>query len=317
MSAFFISAQPNYGSLKPVPHHFSTLEREVELEGVGLHCGQQIRLRLLPSDKVGVTFVRTDLEGHPEVDADVAQVSTTVHATTIECGTARVSTIEHLLAALWVSDYTHVRVELNGPEVPILDGSSQGWIELLSQAGRRQLEGIRPIAHLQAPVWVESKGTQMFGLPLPTPSENIKTEFRLSVGVDFDAPGAKAQTFDGLVTARSFADELAAARTFTLEAWLAPLRGAGLIKGGSLENAILIGTDGTPSSPLRFENELARHKALDCVGDLALAICAQGARFHGHIIAIRAGHGAHRDWVSQALANNALIMRAGDYSCDE
>ncbi|BCM89191.1 UDP-3-O-acyl-N-acetylglucosamine deacetylase [Abditibacteriota bacterium] len=289
-------------------HHFCTLEREVELEGVGLHSGQSVRLRLLPSSKVGVTFARVDLPGAPEVAADVRQVSTTIHATTIESGEARVSTIEHLLAALWASDYTHVRVELNGPEVPILDGSSRGWVELLEQAGQRELTGERPIARLQAPVWLESKGTQMFGLPLPIPTDGSETTFRLSVGVNFDAPGAGAQSFDGLISAHSFAHELASARTFTLEGWLAPLQAAGLIKGGSLENAILIGSDGTPSSSLRFENELARHKALDCVGDLALALCARGARFHGHIFALRAGHGAHRDWVNHALASCALTM---------
>ncbi len=289
-------------------HRFCTLAKEVELEGIGLHSGESVRLRLLPSHEVGVTFARTDLPGTPTVGADVRQVTTTTHATTIERGAARVSTIEHLLAALWASDYTHVRVELNGPEVPILDGSSRGWIEVLAEAGRRELQGQRPIARLQTPVWWESKSAQMFGLPLPMPTDGTGAEFRLSVGVDFDAAGAGAQTFDGLVNAASFAHELSSARTFTLEAWLAPLRAAGLIKGGSLENAILIGADGTPSSPLRFENELARHKALDCVGDLALALCAHGARFHGHIVAIRAGHGAHRDWTERALASGALMM---------
>lgn len=287
-------------------HQFCTLEREVELTGVGLHSGQNVRLRLLPASQVGVTFARVDLPGAPTVGADVSQVSTTTHATTIESGEARVSTIEHLLAALWVSDLTHVRVELDGPEVPILDGSSQGWMELLSDAGRHELGGERPVARLNSPVWLESKGAQMMGLPLPVAPGSKETTFRLSVGVNFDAPGAGAQTFAGDINATSFATELAAARTFTLEAWLAPLRSAGLIRGGSLENAILIGSDGTPSSSLRFDNELARHKALDCVGDLALALCARGARFHGDVVALRAGHGAHRDWVNQALESGSL-----------
>ena len=286
-------------------HQFCTLEREVELSGVGLHSGRNVRLRLLPASQVGVMFARVDLPGAPEVSADVSQVSTTTHATTIECGAARVSTIEHLLAALWASDLTHVRVELDGPEVPILDGSSQNWMELLAEAGRRTLEGERPIATLRSPVWMEAQGAQMMGLPLAVDLDGGAT-FRLSVGVNFDVSGAGAQTFDGIIDAALFADKLAAARTFTLEPWLEPLRTAGLIRGGSLENAILIGGDGTPSSPLRFHNELARHKALDCVGDLALALCARGARFHGHIIALRAGHGIHRDWVNRALADGAL-----------
>lgn len=285
-------------------HCFCTLERAVALEGIGLHCGQAVVLRLLPSQQPGVSFARLDLPGAPEVKAEVGRVSTTTHATTIANGAARVSTIEHLLAALWASDLTHVRVELDGPEVPILDGSSLGWMELLARAGRRELDGIRPIARLTSPVWLEFKGAQMLGLPLPF-DENNPT-FRLSVGVDFDVPGAGAQTFDGCVDAEWFARELAPARTFTLESWLEPLRAAGLIQGGSLQNAVVIGSDGAPSSPFRFPDELARHKALDCIGDIALGLCASGARFHGHIIALRAGHGAHRDWLSRALECGAL-----------
>ena len=291
-------------------HQFCTLEHAVELTGVGLHSGQNVRLRLLATSQLGVTFARVDLPGAPTVSADVSQVTTTTHATTIERGEARVSTIEHLLAALWTSGFTHVRVELDGPEVPILDGSSRGWMELLADAGRRELEGRRPIARLRSPVWLESKGAQMMGLPLSLPTNSNETTFRLSVGVDFDVPGAGSQTFDGMVDAASFANDLAAARTFTLEAWLAPLRATGLIQGGSLENAILIGGDGTPSSPLRFDNELARHKALDCVGDLALALCARGARFHGHLVALRAGHGTHRDWVKLAEENDAFTWES-------
>ena len=285
---------------------FCTLECAVQIQGVGLHCGQLITARLLPSAQVGVTFVRSDLPGSPCVEAKAANVSTTTHATTIECGAARVSTIEHLLAALWASDLTHVRVELDGPEVPILDGSALPWIELIKIAGRVERGGTRPIALLNAPVWLESKGAQMLGLPLAEDAHN--PTFRLSVGVDFDVPGAGAQTFDGQINAASFASDLAPARTFTLRPWLEPLRAAGLIQGGSLDNAILVDEDGTPSSPPRFPNEFARHKALDCVGDMALALCETGARFYGHIIAIRAGHSSHRDWVMRALSSGALEM---------
>ncbi len=285
---------------------FCTLERAVEIQGVGLHCGQLITARLLPASEVGVSFVRCDLPGSPSVEAKAAHVSTTTHATTIERGAARVSTVEHLLAALWASDFTHVRVELDGPEVPILDGSALPWIELLSGAGRAPISGTRPIARLKAPVWLESGQAQVLGLPLADRAANLT--FHLSVGVDFDVPGAGAQTFDGFVNADSFARELAPARTFTLQNWLAPLRAAGLIKGGSLDNAIVVGEDGTSSSPLRFSDEFARHKALDCIGDIALALCETGACFEGHIVALRAGHGPHRDWVMRALSDGALEM---------
>jgi len=290
---------------------FCTLQRAVEITGVGLHCGQTIRARLAPSDSLGVCFARTDLSGAPEVEADLAHVSATTHATTLLKGVAHVQTVEHLLAALWASGLTHVRVELDGPEVPILDGSSRGWLELLKSAGREELGGKRPIARLQTPVWLGgASGAQMIGLPLEPWVQGEEAPFRLSVAVDFGVAGAGAQTFDEQINARSFASDLAPARTFTLESWLEPLRAAGLIRGGSLDNAVLIGNDGTSSSPLRFGNELARHKALDVVGDLALALCPSGARFSGHLIALRAGHGLHRDWAVRALERGALSFEA-------
>ncbi len=285
---------------------FCTLERAVSLQGIALHCGQTIEIRLLPSTQLGIFFVRLDLPGSPSVGAAIENVTTTTHATTIARGEARVSTLEHLLAALWTSGLTHVRVELNGPEVPILDGSARGWMELLASAGRRELSGTRPIVRLEAPVWLESKGAQMLGLPLPFDGKNAT--FRVSAGVDFDVPGARAQTFDSLVDATSFERELAPARTFTLEKWIEPLRQTGLIRGGSTDNAVVVGPDAALSAPLRFSNEFARHKALDCVGDLALAWCATGALFHGHIIALRAGHGAHRDWMRRALESGSLLI---------
>jgi len=290
---------------------FCTLEREVEVAGVGLHSGLSVRARLKPSTRLGIAFVRADLPGSPRVEADGANVSATTHATTLERGGARIQTVEHLLAALWASGLTHVEVELDGPEVPILDGSARGWLEALEKAGKAELplsSGVRPIARLVAPIWIEGAGgAQMLGLP--PDSSNESPIFRLSVAVDFGVTGAGAQSFDGLISAPSFAEELALARTFTLERWLEPLQNAGLIRGGSLDNALLIRGDGTISAPLRFQNELARHKALDVLGDLALALCPNGARFAGHIITLKAGHEAHRNWTARALSSGALVTK--------
>ena len=290
---------------------FCTLEREVEVVGVGLHSGQNVRARLRPATHMGIVFVRADLPGSPRVEADLTNVSATTHATTLRNGAASVQTVEHLLAALWASGLTHIEVELDGPEVPILDGSARGWLEALEDVGRVELplsSGARPLARLTAPLWIEGTGgAQMLGLPLDSPDET--PIFRLSVAVDFGVTGAGAGSFDGVVNAQSFAKELAPARTFTLEKWLEPLRSAGLIRGGSLDNALLIRGDGTISHPLRFDNELARHKALDVVGDLALALCPTGARFAGHIIALKAGHEAHRNFATRALSSGALVAK--------
>ena len=276
-------------------NRFATLGRSIEVNGMGLHTGLPVRATLRPSEREGIEFARVDLPDAPTVTADWRRVTSTTHATTLEDGAARAMTTEHLLAALWASGITHCRVELDAPEVPILDGSARAWCQAIGEAGLRELEGERPILELRQPVWIEQGGASMLGVPAP--------QFRVSVAVDFDVPHARAQVFDGLVTPTTFAAAIADARTFTLQSWLEPLQNAGLIKGGSLANAILIGDNGW-SSPPRFDNELARHKALDVVGDLALLFGS--ANFRGHIIATRAGHGAHRLWMQACRENEAL-----------
>ena len=278
--------------------NFRTLKEPIEVVGVGLHLGYAVRVRLCPDERAGVRFARTDLPGAPEFEADWRQVTSTTHATTLEAGAARAMTTEHLLASLWALGITHCRVEMDAPEVPILDGSARDWVAAIARAGTRDLPEQRPRLELRKPVWIEQGRASVLGLPAPP-----QTGFRLSVAVDFDAPHARAQLFDGILAPAAFAAQLAPARTFTLDSWIEPLRAANLIRGGSLENAIIIGPDG-PSSPLRFPNELARHKALDVIGDLALLFGVHD--FCGHIIATRAGHGAHRAWMEACRQNNAL-----------
>lgn len=275
--------------------NFRTFARTTEIEGIGLHTGDPVRLRLCPAEAEGICFVRTDLPDTPVVKAEWCNVTSTTHATTLEDGAARVMTTEHLLASLWAAGVTHCRIELDAPEVPILDGSARGWVEAVARAGTRDLNQVRPVLELRAPVWIEEGRASVLGVP--------SRDFRLTVAVDFDAPHAGAQLFDGIVSPELFATEIAGARTFTLESWIEPLRAANLIRGGSLENAILIGAEG-PSSPFRFENELARHKALDVIGDLALLFGAHD--FRGHIIATRAGHGAHRRWMQACRTADVL-----------
>ncbi|PQV62489.1 UDP-3-O-[3-hydroxymyristoyl] N-acetylglucosamine deacetylase [Abditibacterium utsteinense] len=276
---------------------FYTLSREIEVTGVGLHCGREISLKIRPDERVGWHFARRDLARSPEVKASLENVVATQHATVLQNNQARVSTTEHLLAALWTAGITHARIELDGEEVPILDGSANFWAESIAHCGRESIAGEQPVYALNQNVWHEAGGANILGVP--------HEKFRLSVAVDFNHPYASAQSVDLVVDENSFTRDLAPARTFTLENWLEPLRSAGLIRGGSLENAILIGENG-PSSPLRFSNELARHKALDAVGDLAL-LFGDGGRFCGHLIAIRAGHGPHRSWMESCRQQNALI----------
>lgn len=285
----------NPSILQDSTDHFATLARPVEVTGIGLHGGHKVRMTLQPSERAGIHFVRVDLPNAPSVEADWQCVTSTTHATTLENGDARVLTTEHLLAALWASGVTHCRVEMDAPEVPILDGSAKIWCEAIEQAGIRSLDEARPVWELHQPVWIAQGDAHVLGVPAPY--------FRVTVAVDFGTPHAGAQVFDSEITPQIFAGEIASARTFTLQSWLEPLQKAGLIRGGSLDNAILIDEDGW-SSPPRFNNELARHKALDVVGDLALLFGS--ANFRGHIIATRAGHGAHRAWMEACRQQNAL-----------
>ena len=277
-------------------NRFATLSRAVEVSGVGLHTSHAVRVALCPSEIAGLHFVRTDLpDDAPTIPAIASHVTSTTHATTLENGAASVMTTEHLLAALWASGITHCRIEINAPEVPILDGSARPWCEAIADAGTRELAQSRPMLELKQPVWIQQGEAHVLGVPAP--------DFRVTVAVNFDVAHAGAQLFDGFITPENFAREIAGARTFTLQSWLEPLRSAGLIQGGSLDNAIVIDENGW-SSPPRFENELARHKALDVIGDVTLLFGT--ANFRGHIIATRAGHGAHRSWMQACRQQDAL-----------
>lgn len=279
-----------------------TLKKPLEMRGVGLHSGQEIVARLLPRDRVGIVFRRVDLPHWPQVEADWRCVSQTLHATTLKNGEAEVSTPEHLLAALWMSGVTSCVVELDGPEVPILDGSSAPWCDLLRDQVIDTTSSTRctpiPLLGLRHAVYFESGGASVLALP--------HHELRVSVAVEFGRAYLEEQLFDRVIDREIFWRELAPARTFALEEWIAPLRAQGLIRGASLDSAILLGDD-APSSELRFATELARHKALDLLGDLALLFALRGAFFHAHLIAIRAGHAAHLGWMKKCDAENALV----------
>jgi UDP-3-O-[3-hydroxymyristoyl] N-acetylglucosamine deacetylase len=282
-------------------HSYATLARAAETRGIGLHCGQMVRARLLPAADPGFYFCRTDLPDAPRIPASLQYVAGTTHATTLQRGDATVSTTEHLLAALWTQGVTHCVIELDGPEVPILDGSAIEWCRLLQETGLAPVEGLaepRPVFTLCKPVWFSEGDVSVLGLP--------HHELRLSVAVDFPRDYVGRQAFDTVVSASGFVQEMAAARTFTLQEWIEPLRAAGLIQGGSVENAIVLDENG-PSSAWRFPDEIVRHKALDVLGDMALLFGENGGSLAAHIITVRSGHGAHRQWMSRCLRQDALV----------
>jgi len=271
-------------------HSFQTLAQKAHIDGIGLHSGSQVNITLKPTSQTGITFIRTDLD-HFSIPADFKHIKSTFHATVLGEGEAIISTPEHLLAALWGTGITHCDIEIDGPEVPILDGSAATWCDLIKSAGIVPLPGKRPIWKIQQPLRVEDHGAMMLALPYPG--------LRLTVATDFDISYLPQQLVDFEMEEISFSEQIAPARTFTLEQWIEPLRAQGLIKGGSTENALVLG-EKEASSALRFPEELARHKALDALGDLSLLTSSQGALLQAHFILIRAGHGLHFQWMKAA-----------------
>ena len=278
-----------------------TLKNAASTRGVALHDGREIAVTLHPTSEIGVRFVRVDLPSASPIMASPNSIASTRHATVLGHGDATVSTTEHLLAALWARDVTHCRIELDGPEVPILDGSAAPWCELLESAGTVELPAPRPRYALRCAVWTSDGDSFMIGVPHPT--------LRVSIACEYSPIYVGKQSYDLEISAESFAREIAPARTFTLQEWLAPLREAGLIKGGSLENAVVLGKD-APSSAWRFPDEVARHKALDVLGDVALLCAEDGGELAAHLIVARGGHGLHRAWMLECLRQNALYRVA-------
>ena len=276
---------------------FQTLKNMACVEGIGLHSGARVELSIIPRAECGLVFVRSDLPGQPSIPAAARCIGNTVHATVLEEDGVRVSTPEHLLAALWSYGITHARIEVSGPEIPILDGSARQWCELIEQAGIETLPGTRPEYSLREPVAVYERD----GCVLALPHDSLRVTADVEYGVEY----LTAQVAACEITPQNFREQLALARTFTLEKWIEPLRAQDLIRGGSFDNALVLAGD-RPLSPLRFDNELARHKALDAVGDLSLLFGENGGSLNAHVIAVRAGHELHRRWMDVADGSGML-----------
>jgi len=266
-----------------------TLKRQISCAGIGLHSGQKVTLTLKPAAAdTGIRFRRTDLG--VEIPATVAEVSSVQHATVLGKAGATVETVEHLLAALVSAGIDNVIVELNHREVPIMDGSSAPFLYLLQEAGVKKLSPARRYLKILKPVQIAS-GDKRIAI---YPSDHFKVSYTIS----FDHPLLRHQSRTERITEGSFADHIAAARTFGFLKEVEWLRQNGLALGGSLENAIVIGDTGVLNA-LRFEDEFVRHKILDVVGDLALV----GYPIVGHVVAHRAGHALHTQLAAEILTD--------------
>lgn len=259
-----------------------TLAGAVQCEGVGLHTGHRCRLRLVPAPVGhGRVFVRTDLGG-AELPALLRHVGKANHATCLVKGDLRVSTAEHLLAALYALGVDNVRIEVDADEVPILDGSARPFVQMVGEAGVQEQDRLRRYITIARPLTLVEEDKQIAVHP--------SRGFRVTYAIDFEHPslGFQELTAD-LWGTDAFREKLAPARTFVLERDIAALRRAGLAQGGSLENAVVIGEAGVRGTELRYGDEPVRHKMLDLTGDLALL----GSPLRGHVIAYKAGHDLH------------------------
>jgi UDP-3-O-[3-hydroxymyristoyl] N-acetylglucosamine deacetylase/3-hydroxyacyl-[acyl-carrier-protein] dehydratase len=285
-----------------------TIAEPVTLSGVGLHTGVEANMTFLPAPiNHGIKFQRVDLPGQPVVEADVDYVVDLSRGTTIEKNGARVNTVEHTLAALVGLEIDNVLIQLDGPEPPIMDGSSIYFVEALQRAGLQEQNALRNFFEITESVFYkdESKNIEIAGLPLD--------DYRLTVMVDYNSPVLGSQ-HASLNNIKHFSTEIASCRTFCFLHELEMLYKQNLIQGGDLNNAIVVvdrivkddeldylaklfnqpkievKSEGILNNvQLRYKNEPARHKLLDMVGDLALA----GRPIKGQILAARPGHAAN------------------------
>jgi len=272
----------------------TTIQREVSTEGVGLHTGVFGHVRLVPAPvDTGIVFRRTDLDNFI-IEARGENVARVSYATSLMKQGVLLSTTEHLLAAIYSCGIDNVFINTDSIEVPILDGSAEPFMQMLEQAGVRRLRKRRRYLRVLKPLEVIENGRRIGVYPA--------NEFRVKCFVDFPHPLVGQQEIEMVVSQESFRQLLARARTFCFEREIEPLRAMGLIRGGSLDNAIVLTNDGVMNGPLRFDDEFGRHKALDLIGDLALV----GLPLHARVEAHKAGHALHTQLVSTLLADPSL-----------
>lgn len=264
--------------------HQTTLKSAIEFSGVGLHTGIETHVRIEPAEAgSGINFVRTDLEDGPVVHAAGANLRPSERRTCLKNGSAEIYTAEHLLAALWTAPVDNATILIDGEEVPGLDGSALDFVAGVKSAGTVELKAARSIYTVDEPIYVREGAASLVALP---------GEGGLSVDYHLDYPQLNGQeptrqTVSIRVSPETFENDIALARTFVFEHEVDKLREAGLGKGASYQNTLVVSPGGdVRENTLRCQDELARHKILDLLGDLATV----GMDLNAHVIATRSGH---------------------------
>lgn len=272
----------------------TTISNEVSATGVGLHTGVEVRISLKPApENTGYIFVRTDLDNF-EIPASAEYISHCSYATTLMRRGVVLSTCEHLLSALRGSGVDNCFIELDNIEIPIMDGSSEDFLELISSAGITEQNSPRRFFRVLERVDIEQNGRLM--------SIEPSTRFEIECVIEFPHPFINRQSLHFVLDNGSFGREIGSARTFGFTNEIEMLRKANLALGGSLDNAIVLTPDGMLNeTPLRFDDEFVRHKILDIIGDFALL----GMPVLGKITAEKSGHAVHAALMSKLLKTEA------------
>jgi len=284
-----------------------TIAAEAGFSGIGLHSGTKVTIGFRPAPAgAGIVFFRTDLPGRPAVKACAANIKAqtgSMRFSYIEADGARVSTVEHLLAALSGLGIDNLYVDVDSSELPGGDGSSLDFVTCLSKAGIKEQDADRAYFVIREPVVIEENGAYIIGIPAP--------DLRISYTLNYSHPAIGSDFLSLAINNESFLKELAPARTFCLESEVEELRKAGLGKGANYDTALVVGPAGVIKNKLRFTNEFARHKMLDLVGDL----CLLGQPIKGQVFACKSGHSLNLRFVrklaeQQRQAANVLAASA-------
>lgn len=262
--------------------HQKTIKKQISVKGVGLHSGETVSVTLKPSvPDTGINFVRVDLAERPIIKAHISRLvdlTKSPRRTTVGQDEAEVQTIEHFMAALAGLSVDNIIVEIDGDEMPGLDGSAADFVDLLLKAGLETQDSLRREFKVTEPIWLEEKDASLVILPAD--------DFKISYTLSYDHKMLHSQHMSLLLNDGVFKGEIAPARTFCLESETQALIKQGLGKGATYENTLVVADKGVIKNKLRFEDEFTRHKILDLIGDLYLL----GVPLKGHVIAIRSGH---------------------------
>jgi UDP-3-O-[3-hydroxymyristoyl] N-acetylglucosamine deacetylase/3-hydroxyacyl-[acyl-carrier-protein] dehydratase len=283
-----------------------TIARSTTLSGIGLHLGHQCTLTFVPAKSgAGISFARSDRPKSRSIPARVSEVTASERRTQIGSGDDAIHTVEHVLAAVAALAIDDLRIEMDAPEPPIMDGSAAQFLEALTQAGIKEQAGEPEYLTLSEPVRIIDGPSIYEAFPAD--------DLQLDVSIEFDHPKVGRQRGQYTVTEKSFREELASARTFGFVREVEALRAKGLIQGASLDNAIVLDDSDIVSGPLRWDDEFVRHKAMDCVGDLALA----GARVKARIVAVKPSHRGTVTLVREMVKAAVKEKKVKTYSVDD